>query len=52
MRAHKNPLRMQVLRAAGYKLLLRLCPKCQASGWGPIGSRRGLPCEACGAPTY
>ena len=55
MRAHKNPLRMQVLRAAGYKLarrLQRLCPKCHAPGWGPIGSRRGLPCEACGAPTH
>ena len=46
---------MQVLRAAGYKLarrLQRLCPKCHAPGWGPIGSRRGLPCEACGVPTH
>jgi hypothetical protein len=55
MRAHKNPLRMQVLRAAGYKLALRLktlCPKCEAPGFGPIGSRRGLPCEDCGTPTH
>lgn len=55
MRAHKNPLRMKVLRAAGWKLakrLERLCPKCQAPGWGSIGSRRGLPCEGCGAPTH
>ena len=55
MRAHKNPLRMKVLRAAGFKLakrLQQLCPKCHAPGWGPIGSRRGLPCEACGVPTH
>jgi hypothetical protein len=55
MRAHKNPLRMKVLRAAGYKLAKRLeclCPRCHAPGFGPIGSRRGLPCEACGEPTH
>lgn len=55
MRAHKNPLRMKVLRAAGWKLarrLQRLCPQCHAPGFGPIGSRRGLPCEACGEPTH
>jgi hypothetical protein len=55
MRAHRNPLRMKVLRAVGWKLakrLQRLCPKCQAPGWGAIGSRRGLPCEACGEPTH
>ena len=55
MRAHKNPLRMKVLRAAGWKLakrLQQLCPKCHAPGWGSIGSRRGLPCEGCGAPTH
>jgi len=55
MRAHKNPLRMKVLRAAGWKLARRLatlCPKCHAPGWGWIDSRRGLPCEACAAPTH
>jgi hypothetical protein len=55
MRAHKNPLRMKVLRAAGWKLakrLERLCPRCHAPGWGSIGSRRGLPCEGCGQPTH
>ena len=55
MRAHKNPLRMKVLRAAGWKLAKRLatlCPKCHAPGWGFIDSRRGLPCEACGQPTH
>ena len=55
MRAHKNPLRMKVLRAVGWKLARRLatlCPKCHAPGWGFIDSRRGLPCEACAAPTH
>lgn len=55
MRAHRNPLRMQVLRALGWKLAKRLeclCPKCRAPGFGPIDSRRGLPCEACGEPTH
>jgi hypothetical protein len=55
MRAHKNPLRMKVLRATGWKLAKRLatlCPKCHAPGWGFIDSRRGLPCEACAAPTH
>lgn len=55
MRAHKNPLRMKVLRAAGWKLAKRLatlCPRCHAPGWGWIDSRRGLPCEACSQPTH
>jgi hypothetical protein len=55
MRAHRNPLRMKVLRAAGFKLakrLQQLCPKCHAPGWGSIGSRRGLPCEVCGEATH
>jgi ribosomal protein L37E len=55
MRAHRNPTRMRVLRALSWKLakrLERLCPKCQAPGFGSIGNRRGLPCEACGAPTH
>jgi len=55
MRAHKNPTRMQVLRALSWKLARRLqclCPKCRAPGFGPVESRRGLPCEGCGAPTH
>ena len=46
---------MQVLRALSWKLakrLERLCPKCRTPGFGPIQSRRGLPCEACGMPTH
>ncbi len=55
MRAHRNPTRMRVLRALSWKLakrLERLCPECHAPGFGSIGSRRGLPCEACGEPTH
>ena len=55
MRANRNPTRMRVLRALSWKLakrLQRLCPRCQAPGFGPIGSRRGLPCEGCGEPTH
>jgi ribosomal protein L37E len=55
MRAHRNPTRMKVLRALSWKLAKRLatlCPSCSAPGFGPIGSRRGLPCESCGEPTH
>jgi ribosomal protein L37E len=46
---------MRVLRALSWQLakrLERLCPKCQTPGFGRIGNRRGLPCEACGKPTH
>ncbi|MFI5002602.1 MAG: DUF6671 family protein [Reyranellales bacterium] len=55
MRAHRNPMRMKVLRALSWKLAGRLgnlCPKCRAPGFGAIGSRRGLPCESCGDATH
>jgi hypothetical protein len=55
MRAHRNPTRMKVLRALSWKLakrLSRVCPKCDAPGFGHIQSRRGLPCEGCGEPTH
>ena len=55
MRAHRNPTRMKVLRALSWKLakrLQRLCPQCGVPGFGHIESRRGLPCEACSAPTH
>lgn len=55
MRAHRNPMRMKVLRALSWKLakrLQRLCPKCDVPGFGHTGSRRGLPCEGCSAPTH
>ena len=34
------------------KRLERQCPKCEAPGFGPVQSRRGLPCEACGEATH
>jgi hypothetical protein len=46
---------MRVLRALSWKLAKRLehlCPKCDAPGFGSIGNRRGLPCEACSKPTH
>ena len=55
MRAHRNPMRMKVLRALSWKLarrLQRLCPKCHTPGFGHIESRRGLPCEDCGDATH
>jgi hypothetical protein len=55
MRAHKNLLRMKVIRATAWKLAKRLavlCPKCEAPGFGHIHSRRGLPCESCKQPTH
>ena len=55
MRAHRNPTRMQVLRALSHKVARRLtalCPSCGAPGFGHLDSRRGLPCEDCGAPTH
>jgi hypothetical protein len=55
MRANRNPTRMRVLRALSWKLakrLERLCRKCHTPGFGPIGARRGLPCECCGEPTH
>lgn len=55
MRAHRNLLRMKVIRANAWKLtqrLLHLCPRCEAPGFGHVDSRRGLPCEACREPTH
>lgn len=55
MRAHRNPMRMRVLRALSWKLAKRLsqvCPRCGAPGFGHVHSTRGLPCEGCGEPTH
>ncbi|HYC05864.1 MAG TPA: DUF6671 family protein [Azospirillaceae bacterium] len=54
MRAHMNPTRMRVIRAAATRLALRLatpCPACAAPGWGRAGLVPGLPCGWCGTPT-
>ena len=62
MRAHLNPTRMKsihptrmksiaVLAERLAKRLAMLCPACGAPGFGRTGTRPGLPCEDCGAPT-
>ena len=54
MRAHFNPTRMDVIKAAGEKLiesLKSLCPSCQTSGFSISEGIAGLPCEECGIPT-
>ena len=54
MRAHLNPTRMKSLAALADRLARRLatpCPACGAPGFGRTGSRIGLKCEDCGAPT-
>lgn len=54
MRAHANPTRMREIRRAGLEFARRLatpCPVCAAPGFGKVGARPGLRCEACGAAT-
>jgi hypothetical protein len=54
MRAHLNPLRQGVIRAAASRLALRLrmpCPKCDYPGFGMVRKESGLECEDCGEPT-
>ncbi|MBS0250038.1 MAG: hypothetical protein JSR78_03125 [Proteobacteria bacterium] len=54
MRAHVNPTRMRVIRAAAARLARRvksLCPSCGAPGFGIVDVQRGAPCSDCGEPT-
>ena len=54
MRAHVNPTRMKSLATLADRLARRLatsCPGCGAPGFGRTGTRGGLLCETCGAPT-
>jgi hypothetical protein len=54
MRAHKNPQRMNVIRALAQQLCDRVgqyCPSCNTPGFGITGSRPGLPCSICHTPT-
>ena len=51
LRAHCSPSRMQNIGLAAKKLALRLqrlCPECDAPGWGVVRVIRGLPCSQCG----
>lgn len=54
MRAHLNPTRMRNLGILAKKLALRLsrlCPHCNAPGFGISSVEKGLLCEECHSPT-
>lgn len=54
MRAHKNPTRMQSIKALAQKLADRLsvpCPACGIPGWGVIDHIPGLACKDCNTLT-
>ncbi len=54
LRAMVNPTRQRAITRAAEALAVAWharCPKCQARGFVPSTLERGLPCEACGAPT-
>jgi hypothetical protein len=54
LRAFANPTRQAMIRSAAQNLAQRLesgCPRCEAPGFWPSGSRAGLPCRDCGSPT-
>jgi len=53
-RAHRNPMRQAMIRAAAEDLARRLasaCPACDAPGFALERFERGLPCADCGTPT-
>jgi len=54
LRAHLNPTRMENIGAACDDLIIRmmrLCPSCQAPGFGIARLEPGLPCSWCGEAT-
>lgn len=54
MRAHRNPVRMTMIRRAATALARRLqdfCPCCGSPGFGPTGFVPGAVCEECRAVT-
>lgn len=54
MRAHYNPMRMQVIESAARKLIDKLmlpCPACGMPGFDVVEVVPGLPCTLCGAAT-
>ena len=54
MRAHMNPLRMAVIKAATLKLVEKMrskCPDCDTPGFDMVEAKPGLPCELCGSET-
>jgi hypothetical protein len=54
LRAHRNPVRMEAIRAATADLVAnakRCCPSCGTPGFCVVADRPGLPCRWCGTPT-
>ena len=54
VRAHMNPMRMEVIASATRDLARKLCtpcPVCNTPGFQIVERVSGLPCEDCGAPT-
>jgi hypothetical protein len=54
MRAHMNPTRGFNIQKLGIRLfrrLTRLCPVCQAPGWGRTNTKKGRPCSICEYPS-
>ncbi|WP_232027566.1 DUF6671 family protein [Acidithiobacillus ferridurans] len=54
VRAHMNPMRMEIIASATRDLADKLatpCPVCNTPGFDIVERVPGLPCEGCGAPT-
>ncbi len=54
VRAHMNPMRMEIIAQATRDLARKLCtpcPACNSPGFQIVERVPGLPCEDCGAPT-
>ena len=54
VRAHMNPMRMEIIAQATGDLARKLCtpcPACNTPGFQIVERVPGLPCEDCGAPT-
>ena len=54
VRAHMNPMRMEIIAQATRDLarkLCTLCPVCNTPGFQIVENVPGLPCEDCGTPT-
>jgi len=54
MRAMHNPTRLEVIKTATQKLLVKInsrCPQCSLPGFGVTNVKKGLACSLCGSPT-
>jgi len=54
MRAHRNPMRMNVIEKTTSLLIDKIkncCPSCKTPGFDIISAQFGLPCALCSLPT-